>query len=141
MTRSDDKRVRPSDVIVVGARMTDEVLAVVKSVEQWWSDQLADRDRTIGSIYAVLHAAIARAEALEAEVNRLQAALRVNPADVEMLCHWHCGERQPDPPKRQSHREYHFGFECPYHVIAEIMRGNPDPRDQSTHPCTEERPE
>lgn len=45
---------------------------------------------------------------------------------VEAMCDWTAsfGETK----KSWTHEAFHFGNECPYRVVAELLRGNPDPR-------------
>lgn len=51
--------------------------------------------------------------------------------DVATLCHWvaNVGNVQADIP---IHSAYHYGSPCPYRVVAEVLAGRPDPREQVT---------
>jgi hypothetical protein len=46
------------------------------------------------------------------------------PLDVRELCHWRRGLAT-----EQTHTAYHYGSCCPYDVVAAILAGAPDPRD------------
>lgn len=46
------------------------------------------------------------------------------PLTVAELCHWRQG-RADDI----SHDAYHYGSPCPYSVVAAVLAGQPDPRD------------
>lgn len=48
-----------------------------------------------------------------------------NAATVAGMCHWVQGVGDA---RAETHREFHFGFTCPYEAAAAVLRGQPDPR-------------
>lgn len=46
---------------------------------------------------------------------------------VEQLCDWTADFRGAQGLCPQ-HRDWHYGSVCPYRAMAEVLRGNPDPR-------------
>lgn len=54
-----------------------------------------------------------------------------NAATVEELCHW---VQRIGNARAETHREFHFGFTCPYEASATVLRGQPDPRGSAGGP-------
>jgi hypothetical protein len=58
------------------------------------------------------------------------------PVDVAGLCHW--VQNWARVQSTQSHDDFHFGYTCPYAVVAAVLAGKPDPRvgdDAPLKPC------
>lgn len=45
------------------------------------------------------------------------------------LCHWH--QNREGVQSTHSHLRFHFDNPCPYEAVAAVLRGDPDPREQS----------
>lgn len=102
------------------------------------ADRLDERNALVGELAEILAVRAEPIVLLDRIVDwhrdRL-ARLRADIAsDIEQLCDWTSNIRGIQ--RRYTHGEWHFGNGddqtgiCPYVAMAEVIRGNPDPRRQ-----------